>query len=119
MLKPKIEESQKMNTTQERPEEAAGADHRRQIKGPQPSQKTDHRAGTGDYRTGEQESTETTRPSSRHRKNGEGKKIESLSLSVYNARNRIEALFEELDVATGEYERKSEVFEAQLGGAPK
>ena len=47
-------------------------------------------------------------------KNGEGKKIESLSLSVYNARNRIEVLFEELDVATGEYERKSEVFEAQL-----
>jgi ATP-binding cassette subfamily F protein 3 len=48
-------------------------------------------------------------------KNGEGKKIESLSLSVYNARNRIEVLFEELDVATGEYERKSEVFEVQLG----
>jgi ATP-binding cassette, subfamily F, member 3 len=47
-------------------------------------------------------------------KNGEGKKIESLSLSVYNARNKIEALFEELDVATGEYERKSEVFETQL-----
>jgi ATP-binding cassette, subfamily F, member 3 len=47
-------------------------------------------------------------------KNGEGKKIESLSLAVYNARNRIEALFEELDVATGEYERKSEVFEVQL-----
>ena len=47
-------------------------------------------------------------------KNGEGKKIESLSLSVYNARNRIEVLFEELDVATGEYERKSEVFEVQL-----
>jgi ATP-binding cassette subfamily F protein 3 len=47
-------------------------------------------------------------------KNGEGKMIESLSLSVYNARNRIEGLFEELDVATGEYERKSEVFETQL-----
>ena len=47
-------------------------------------------------------------------KNGEGKKIESLSLSVYNARNRIEVLFEELDVATGEYEKKSEVFETQL-----
>jgi ATP-binding cassette, subfamily F, member 3 len=47
-------------------------------------------------------------------KNGEGKMIESLSLSVYNARNRIEGLFEELDVATGEYERKSEVFEMQL-----
>ncbi len=47
-------------------------------------------------------------------KNGEGKKIESLSLAIYNARNRIEALFEELDVATGEYERKSAIFEAQL-----
>jgi ATP-binding cassette subfamily F protein 3 len=47
-------------------------------------------------------------------KNGEGKMIESLSLSVYNARNRIEGLFEELDVATGEYERKSEIFETQL-----
>jgi ATP-binding cassette subfamily F protein 3 len=47
-------------------------------------------------------------------KNGDGKKIESLSLSVYNARNRIEALFEELDVATDEYERKSEMFETQL-----
>ena len=47
-------------------------------------------------------------------KNGEGKKIESLSLSVYNARNKIEGLFEKLDVSTGEYERKSEVFEAQL-----
>jgi ATP-binding cassette, subfamily F, member 3 len=47
-------------------------------------------------------------------KNGEGKKIETLSLSIYNARNRIEMLFEELDVATGAYERKSEVFEAQL-----
>jgi len=47
-------------------------------------------------------------------KNGEGKKIESLSLAIYNARNRIEVLFEELDVVTGEYERKAEVFEAQL-----
>ena len=47
-------------------------------------------------------------------RNGEGKKIESLSLAVYNARNRIEGLFEELDVATGEYERKSQIFEAQL-----
>jgi ATP-binding cassette subfamily F protein 3 len=47
-------------------------------------------------------------------KNGDGKKIESLSLSVYNARNRIEVLFEELDVATDEYERKSEMFETQL-----
>jgi ATP-binding cassette subfamily F protein 3 len=47
-------------------------------------------------------------------KNGEGKKIESLSLSVYNARNRIEGLFKKLDVSTGEYERKSEVFETQL-----
>jgi ATP-binding cassette, subfamily F, member 3 len=47
-------------------------------------------------------------------KNGEGKKIESLSLSVYNARNRIEGLFEALGVATAEYERKSEAFEAQL-----
>lgn len=47
-------------------------------------------------------------------KNGEGKKIESLSLSIYNARNRIDTLFEELDVVTGEYERKAAVFEAQL-----
>jgi ATP-binding cassette subfamily F protein 3 len=47
-------------------------------------------------------------------KNGEGAKIESLSLSIHNARNRIEVLFEELNVATGEYERKSGVFEAQL-----
>jgi ATP-binding cassette subfamily F protein 3 len=47
-------------------------------------------------------------------RNGEGKKIESLSLAVYTARGKIEELFEELDVATGEYERKSEIFEAQL-----
>lgn len=47
-------------------------------------------------------------------KNGEGEKIESLSLSIHNARNRIEGLFEELNMATGEYERKSEVFETQL-----
>ena len=47
-------------------------------------------------------------------RNGEGKKIESLSLAIYNARGKIENLFEELDVATGEYERKAEVFEAQL-----
>jgi len=47
-------------------------------------------------------------------KNGEGKKIESLSLTIYNARNRIDVLFEELDVITGEYERKAKVFEAQL-----
>lgn len=46
--------------------------------------------------------------------NGEGKKIESLSMAIYTARNRIEELFEELDIATGEYERKSSVFENQL-----
>ncbi len=45
---------------------------------------------------------------------GEGRKIESLSMGIYNARNRIEALFEELDIATGEYERKSGAFENQL-----
>jgi ATP-binding cassette subfamily F protein 3 len=47
-------------------------------------------------------------------KNGVGEKIESLSLSIHNARNRIEVLFEELNMATGEYERKSEVFETRL-----
>ncbi len=45
---------------------------------------------------------------------GEGKKIESLSLSIYNGRNRIEDLFEDLDVVTGEYERQAEVFEKRL-----
>jgi ATP-binding cassette, subfamily F, member 3 len=47
-------------------------------------------------------------------RNGEGKKIESLSLAIYTARGKIDGLFEELDVATGEYEGRSEVFEAQL-----
>ncbi|MBA4389581.1 MAG: ABC transporter ATP-binding protein [Syntrophus sp. (in: bacteria)] len=47
-------------------------------------------------------------------RSGEGKKIESLSLAIYNARGKIEGLFEELDVVTGEYERKSEIFETQL-----
>ena len=47
-------------------------------------------------------------------KNGEGKRIESLSLAVYNNRTRIEELFEELDILTSEYERKAEEFEAQL-----
>ncbi len=59
-------------------------------------------------------STGTTRALIEASRNGEGKKIESLSLAIYNARGKIEDLFEELDVATGEYERKAEVFESQL-----
>lgn len=47
-------------------------------------------------------------------RNGEGKRIESLSLAIYTARGKIDELFEELDVATGEYERKSAIYETRL-----
>ncbi|HVN97036.1 MAG TPA: ATP-binding cassette domain-containing protein [Syntrophorhabdaceae bacterium] len=47
-------------------------------------------------------------------RNGQGKDIESLSLAIYTAGIKIERLFEELDAATGEYEKKSAVFEGRL-----
>ena len=45
---------------------------------------------------------------------GDGRVISALHISIYNAQNEIEKLFDQLDALTGEHHRKALEYEEQL-----